>query len=338
MNDQERVKALFGALSIALSACTPQVRPTANDPEIAIPVAPAPSASAASDPVGLPPPAASSAPSAVASDAPPAPSATATASVTAKKPLVIKKGRPRVVEGRPFLVEGAARLASAGAHAGWADAIDLEGKAPSREERAALIAHYTDWALAEHASIASFARFALQLLALGAPSHLVARATEAIADETRHARFGFGLVRALGGSTVGPGALSIERALADESLEDVLRLVVREGMIGETLAALEVSAAADLAEPRWLKRALATIAAEESRHAELAYVFAAWALGRDPKLAALVDQEVNAWDRGVVPAATGLERWGILDAGSRERLRDLGFTNAVVPLVRQLRA
>src|SRR5438067_10296853 len=114
MNDHERAKALFGALSIAISSCAPQVRPTANEPESALPVATtSATASAAFD--------ASTPPAPPASDAPPPPSASA----TAKKPP--PKRRPRVVEGRPFLVDGVARLAPAGAHAGWADAVDLEG-------------------------------------------------------------------------------------------------------------------------------------------------------------------------------------------------------------------
>lgn len=46
-------------------------------------------------------------------------------------------------------------------------------------------------ALAEHTSIASFARFTLQLLALDAPSDLLSRSQQAGKDEMEHARLCF---------------------------------------------------------------------------------------------------------------------------------------------------
>ena len=110
-----------------------------------------------------------------------------------------KKPRFDVNEGRPFLVEGVARLAAVGPGAGWGHLVD-GGVTPTPAQRKALIEHFTMWGLAEHASIASFARFTLQLLALGAPSGLVSRSIAAMADEVRHARFGFGLVEALSGA------------------------------------------------------------------------------------------------------------------------------------------
>jgi hypothetical protein len=251
-----------------------------------------------------------------------------------------RKARPhfvRTVEGRPFLVRDRPRLASVMAGPGWSENVDLVGVSLTHTERDALVRHYTDWALAEHASIASFARFALQLLALGAPADLVARATAAMGDEIRHAQFGFGLVRALSGACVTPGTLSMDHALEeDATLEHVLRLVVREGMIGETLAALEVANAADLAELPALKEPLATIARDEARHAELAYVFAAWALERSPDLARVVDEEVAAWRMDALPVVNGLSRWGILDAAARRTVRAHGFERVVQPLAQRI--
>jgi hypothetical protein len=241
-----------------------------------------------------------------------------------------------IVEGRPFLVDGRARLASIAKGTGWADVVRVEAP-KDRSARDALVAHYTDWALAEHASIASFARFALQLMALGAPSELVSRAIEAMADETRHARFGFGLVLALSGEELRPGALSTDGALAGQTtLEGALRLAVREGMIGETLAALEVRAAAELAEDATLRSALDGIANEESRHAELAYAFAAWAVGREPRLRAVIEEEIEQWRAPALPAASGLGRWGILDESRRQAVRETGWSQVVEPLAARL--
>lgn len=49
------------------------------------------------------------------------------------------------------------------------------------------------WSLAaqqEHASIASFSKFSLELMAVGAPAALLVRAHEAALDEINHARDG----------------------------------------------------------------------------------------------------------------------------------------------------
>jgi hypothetical protein len=48
----------------------------------------------------------------------------------------------------------------------------------------------------EHASVAAFARFTLDLLALGAPADLVQSAQQALGDEIAHAELCFGLAGA----------------------------------------------------------------------------------------------------------------------------------------------
>ena len=62
--------------------------------------------------------------------------------------------------------------------------------------RDAVVKAWTTAARAEHASVASFARFTLQLLHLGAPADLVADAQQAALDEVRHARLCFGVASA----------------------------------------------------------------------------------------------------------------------------------------------
>ena len=61
----------------------------------------------------------------------------------------------------------------------------------------------------EHASIAAFARFSLELLAFGAPPDLVEQAQAAMADETRHAKLCFALAGAYAERPIGPGALDM---------------------------------------------------------------------------------------------------------------------------------
>jgi hypothetical protein len=336
---------LFGAISALLASlgCTKKEQPpshtTIEVPAVGVPVEaelpevleePAPKASAEA---WEPAPRSSVEAWAAAASAVPAASST----WPTRPPHAAPSSTGWVVEGRPFLIDGAPRLAPARAAAtsAWSDVLVALPAVATQAERVALVEHYTKWALAEHASIASFARFALQLMALGAPSWLVTRALAAAADEVRHARVGFGLVAALGGGAMEPAELPVEGALAEVTLAQALRLAVREGVIGETIAALELRAAADLAVPG-LAEALTSIADDESRHAELAYAFVAWALARAPELAEVVVEEIDRWRLGDLPGHPHLERWGILDVASRRGVHAQGFALVVRPLVEQL--
>lgn len=66
---------------------------------------------------------------------------------------------------------------------------------------------WTRVGLMEHASVAAFSRFSLQLMALGAPSDLLQKSHEAAADEIRHARDAFALAGHYAGRPVGPGVM-----------------------------------------------------------------------------------------------------------------------------------
>ena len=155
----------------------------------------------------------------------------------------------------------------------------LGGLTPS--VRARLAEHWTRAGLLEHASIAAFARFSLELLALGAPAALVTDATHAMTDETRHAELCFALASAYRGSPVGPGPLAVGDCLsATTTLESVLSTALLEGCIGETVAAAEARELCRIVEDPVLRDALELIANDEARHAGLAYRFVRWALER----------------------------------------------------------
>jgi hypothetical protein len=138
----------------------------------------------------------------------------------------------------------------------------------------------------EHASIAAFARFNLQLLSLGAPPELVEDCTRAMADETAHTRLCFEIATAYAGHAIGPGPLDIAGSLAVTSLPDIVELVVVEGCFGETRAALEALEAADGETDPVIRAAYAQIARDEERHAALAFRFVRWALEREPQAVA----------------------------------------------------
>lgn len=209
----------------------------------------------------------------------------------------------RAVCGRPFLVDSTARLAPVADDGSWTKARMLSPRVDhlTVAERAALAAHWTKLGQMEHASIAAFARFSLQLLALGAPPSLVEACTQALADETAHTQLCFGLASAYAGRAIGPGRLDVANSLDVISLADVVDLVIVEGCFGETSAALEALDAADSAADPVIAAAYAKIAADEQRHAELAFAFVRWALERDP---AVVSQRVNA----ALAAASNLGR------------------------------
>src|SRR5204862_11209 len=145
-------------------------------------------------------------------------------------------------EGRPALQDGAAVLAPVEVGAAW-----RRGAAPRVDglpagERAALAAHWLAMARAEHASIASFARAALELAAVGAPPGLLVGVARAMADEVRHAELGFALASAYAGREVDPGPMP---ALAPRGggLAAVACDTFVEGCVAETDAVLRATRA-----------------------------------------------------------------------------------------------
>lgn len=188
--------------------------------------------------------------------------------------------------GRPFLVLAEPRLPAIAARADWLVPSSPRVDHLSFAERSELAAHWTKLGQMEHASIAAFARFSLQLLALGAPAELVEQCTRALADETAHAKLCFGLASAYAGRAVGPGPLDVSGALEATSLVDIVDLVIAEGCFGETSAALEALDAADTASDPVIVAAYLRIASDEQSHAELAFRFVRWALERSGALVA----------------------------------------------------
>ncbi len=174
--------------------------------------------------------------------------------------------------GRPFHVDGHDRVATLALREDWC--------APQREleHDPALAEAWLFDARHEHAAIASFARFAMQLLALAAPPRFVAGAVQAANDEREHALLFFGLARATGGTAIGPGSLDVAGSLAraDDPIH-VVTATVREGCIAETISALQLQRALETATDPELRAALARVLDEELRHVELAWSFVAWA-------------------------------------------------------------
>lgn len=138
---------------------------------------------------------------------------------------------------------------------------------------------WTHCGAAEHASIASFSRHALQMLAVGAPPFLLEQVNQAAMDEITHARICYSLASVYHGHAVHPGPLDVDgdfvgrtdrtaRSPRDRHLtveEAVVAAVVRDGCIGETLAAMDAQASAQRAVDPLVQHAFATIARDETR-------------------------------------------------------------------------
>jgi hypothetical protein len=194
--------------------------------------------------------------------------------------------------GRPYRVDEQARVAAV-EHGGGARGWTL-GACPSVDglgagERALLTEAWMADASLEHASVASFSRFALALLAAGAPADLVERAHRAALDEVRHAKLCFALASAYAGADLAPGPFPLGGEVrVDASLVAIAVSTVKEGCLGETVAAVVAAEQLARAKDPAVRAALARIADDEARHAELAWRTVAWAVqagGREVRTA-----------------------------------------------------
>jgi hypothetical protein len=180
--------------------------------------------------------------------------------------------------GRPFVVDGQARLADCVARADWRADLPVTELEIDPVTRASLAAAWLEDARMEHASVASFARFTLDLLALAAPPDLIFDAQSASLDEIEHARLCFEQASRFGQASMGPGALSMTGTERNITLTRSAAAVVSEGCVGETIAALVAREQAARAEDPAARQALNRIADDEERHAALAWRYVRWAI------------------------------------------------------------
>jgi hypothetical protein len=133
-------------------------------------------------------------------------------------------------------------------------------------------AYFATAAHLEAASVYAFEELGAALRRLGAPAVLVGAAARAARDERRHAAMTGKLAARFGGrpEPVRCGAPQLASAL-DVALDNA-----REGCVRETYGALVAHFQAARAEDAQIRRALATIAVDETRHAALAWAVARW--------------------------------------------------------------
>lgn len=176
----------------------------------------------------------------------------------------------------------------------------------------------------EHASVASFARLTLDLMALGAPPELVTSTNRDALDEIRHTEACFSLARALDGQSASPGAfpeaqractLPRTRVFALATLA-VTSLV--DGALHEGVSARIIGKLARRCENQVIAGVLKQIAADEGRHAAHGWDVVEWCLaeGGAPVAQALLGAlgVLPERMRSQLPAAASdgsWECWGI---------------------------
>jgi hypothetical protein len=248
--------------------------------------------------------------------------------------------------GRPLVVQGEARRSGVVRRGDWSSSLPPCTDVDS-ETRARLAEAWLEDALLEHASVAAFARFALDLVALGAPPDLLQAASAAALDEVEHAKLCFSLAGRYAGKSLGPGPLDLDGSLTSVSLTELAVSTFHEGCVGETLAAFVASEQLALARDPHVCVALSKIAADETRHAELAWHTVKWALlrGGAPVRAAL-ERALSA-SLAARPAtreteaAVDRDAWhahGRLSFAELEGLRKQGLIEVVIPCARALLA
>jgi hypothetical protein len=187
--------------------------------------------------------------------------------------------------GRPLTVDGEARMAEAVHRADWDRQRTSDFSGLSQLQKETVRDRWLQAAREEHASVASFARFSMELMSLGAPPELLAGSARAQVDEITHARECFAFAGAVFGETYGPGPLDLTGAM-DESMlpADIMERIIREACVNESLAAAEASWLAERTLCGAVEDALSLIAEDESRHASLGWRSLRWLLTAHPEL------------------------------------------------------
>jgi hypothetical protein len=231
--------------------------------------------------------------------------------------------------GRPLLIDGDARIAAVCERADWCASVELDLTPSAIDTRERLAAHWLEVGRFEHASVASFARFAGHLLQLGAPARLLRETSRAMMDEVEHAQLAFGLASAYAGRDLGPGPLEVHGAVeADLDRSAIVEALIVEACVGGTLAALEAREAAAWARDPAIAAVLERIADDELRHAALGWRALRWMLddgdddlrrfARARLDAALADVRLASVHGGITAK---MRVHGLLDDALREQLR-----------------
>jgi len=205
------------------------------------------------------------------------------------------------------------------------------------------------WTAAAHearASIGAHARFALQLMQLGAPAPLLGACARVMQDEVAHAQACFSLARRFAGQEPAgePLGLDVEDPLEEDRTAIVLGVIAR-GCIRGAVASLCAREALEHCQDPATREALMLRQAVKAQEAQLAWRFVTWSLrnaGPD-----LLDRARVAFLMALAeqrrPAPLGeheraLLRFGVLADAQRAALEQRVLRSAVLPCMEALLA
>jgi hypothetical protein len=187
-----------------------------------------------------------------------------------------------------------------------------------------LAAQWRENGRTEHASVAAFARLTLDLVALGAPPHIISAAQADAIDEVRHAELCFSLARSLDGRQQDPGPFpdaKHARTLPPMRTLGLATLAVDslvDGALHEGVSARIIAKLAKQCEVPAIRGVLKEIAADEGRHSAHGWDVVEWCLaeGKAPVANALRGalRTLPTRMRASVPDAAkdgSWEPWGI---------------------------
>lgn len=247
--------------------------------------------------------------------------------------------------GRPLREAGNVVVAPTRVREGWHAPIVVEHGWSAAARAYASVAWAREAAF-EHASVAAFARLAIDLMVHGAPAELVDAAHLAARDEIRHARQCYGIASAFGDLELGPGRLALAASASASTLEQLAIECFRDGCVNETVAALCVAEGARRCASPELREVLAAIADDEARHAELSYRILAWALREgDAGLRARIAEELDAVRAELARESSASaahpdhdETTGLLTPRTSARVRRRVLADVVIPCAEGLLA
>ena len=201
----------------------------------------------------------------------------------------------------------------------------------------------------EHASVASFARNALQLLTLGSPSELLVASKQAGIDEISHAKISYDIASANVRLKLAPGPLDVQKSLKKLDLMNVIRSIIHEGCVGETLAAVVARVRGHGTDDPYIKKSLLQITEEETNHAQLAWDTIEWIVGNNPDLRSfakiVLDDELERQivNKRVISVpledlacvdpneSASLQKYGFLTQAKAEQVREVGIRDIILP-------
>ena len=180
-------------------------------------------------------------------------------------------------DGRPYNIEHATHLTADVRYVNcdeyeW---FNEEIKRGIEEPDAERTAKWIKQGLDEHSSVATFAKFSIDLMSIGAPMWMVRLALAAGDDEIRHSRMSFDIANAYSSDAMCAmaGSFPKHQVHIDADSNRISVDAARGGCIGETLATFKMMRVMDGAP---LLNYEEQMAMDEVRHAALAWASVKW--------------------------------------------------------------